>query len=117
MFHSSQHFERYALQFEIAPIIQERHVHLADLKNSFIPRCFEGWGWDKLLGEFPGICEPFIREFYANASLKEDHIKCWVRGRAFTLDVEDIDAILGLDEQDHDGFTPFKDRMVSLESV
>jgi len=92
-------------------------VHLADLKNSFIPRCFEGWGWDKLLGEFPGICEPFIREFYANASLKEDHIGCWVRGRAFTLDVEDIDAILGLDEQDHDRFTLFKDRMVSLESV
>ena len=58
-----------------------------------------------------------IKEFYANASLKEDHIKCWVRGRAFTLDVEDIDAILGLDEQDHDGFTPFKDRMVYLESV
>ena len=58
-----------------------------------------------------------IKEFYANASLKEDHIECWVRGRAFTLDMEDIDAILGLEEQDHEGFIPFKDRMVSLESV
>ena len=29
----------------------------------------------------------------------------------------DIDAILGLEEQDHEGFIPFKDRMVSLEFV
>ena len=58
-----------------------------------------------------------IKEFYANASLKEDHIECWVRGHAFTLDIEDIDAVLGLEEQDHEGFTPFKDRMLSLEFV
>ena len=36
------------------------------------------------------------------------------RGHAFTLD---IDAILGLEEQNHEGFTPFKDRMLSLKSV
>ena len=53
LFRSPQHFERYALQFETAPIIQERHVHLANLKDSFIPRCFKGRGWDKLLGESP----------------------------------------------------------------
>jgi len=89
-------------------------VHLADLKDSFIPSCFEGWGWDKLLCEFPGICDPLIKYFYANASLKEKHIECWVRGHAFTLD---IDSILGLEEQNHEGFTPFKDRMLSLESM
>ena len=27
-----------------------------------------------------------------------------------------IDALLGLGEQDHEGFIPFKDKMVSLES-
>ena len=71
---------------------------LADLKGSFIPSCFEGQGWDKLLGELPGVFEPLIKEFYANASLEEDHIESWVRGRAFTLNMEDIDAILGLEE-------------------
>ena len=86
-------------------------MNLVDLKDSFIPSCLERRGWDKLLGE------PLIRELYANASLKEDHIECWVRGCAFTLDMEDIDAILGLEEQDHEGFFPFKDRMVSLDSV
>ena len=40
---------------------------------------------------------PF-REFYANASLKEEHIECWVRGHEFTLNIEDIDAMLGFEE-------------------
>ena len=88
-------------------------MNFADLKDSFIPGCFEWRGWDKLLGELPSVCEPLTIEFYANASLKKDRIECWVRGRAFTLDVEDIDAILGHEEQDHEGFIPFKDRMVS----
>ena len=58
-------------------------MNLVDLKDSFIPNCFEGRGWDKLLGELSRVCEPLIREFYVNASLKEVHIECWVRGRAF----------------------------------
>ena len=85
-------------QFETTPIIQERNVNLADLKDSFIPSCFEGRGQDKLLGELPGVCEPLIKEFYTNAPLKEDHIECQVRGHAFTLDMGDIDARLGLEE-------------------
>ena len=92
-------------------------MYLNDLQNSFIPSCFEGWGWDKLLGEFLGICDPLIREFYANASLREEHIDYLVRGHAFTLDIEEIDAMLEFEEQNHEGFTLFKDRMLSLESV
>ena len=73
-------------------------MHLSDLKDSFIPRCFEGHDWDKLLGKFLEICEPLIREFYANASFKEDNIECWVRGHAFIINIEDIDVVLGLEE-------------------
>ena len=85
LFRSPQHYERYSHQFETTPIIQERHVNLADFKDSFIPSCFEGWGYDKLLGELPRVCETLIKEFYANASLKEDHTECWVRGCALRL--------------------------------
>ena len=92
-------------------------MYVDDLKNSFIPSCFEEWGWDKLLGEFPRICDPLIREFYASASLKEDHIECWVRGHEFNLDIQNIDAMLGFEEKNHEGFTPFKDRMLSAKSV
>ena len=58
-----------------------------------------------------------IREFYVNATLKEDYIECWVRGHAFTLDVGDNDCILRQGELGHEDFIPYKDRMVSLEMV
>ena len=41
---SVQHFERYKDSFMKGTIIQERFVNLVDLKNTFIPTCFEGRG-------------------------------------------------------------------------
>ena len=77
-FHSTQHFESYNQFFEKAPIIQERFVDLVDLKDYFIPNCFQDRGWEKLLSDLPRVCEPLIREFYANAILREDEIDCWL---------------------------------------
>ena len=77
-FRSLQHFERYTQFYIKATIIQERFVDLVDLKDIFIPSCFEGRGWDKLLSDLPEVCEPLIREFYANARLREHEINCWI---------------------------------------
>ena len=44
-FRSLQHFKRYAQFYIKATIIQERFVDLVDLKDIFIPSCFEGRGW------------------------------------------------------------------------
>ena len=55
-FRSLQHFKRY----------------------TFIPSCFQGRGWDKLSSDLLGVCEPLIREFYANARLREHEINCWI---------------------------------------
>ena len=73
-----QHFERYTQFYIKATIIQERFVDLVDLKDIFIPSCFECRGWDKLLSDLPGVCEPLIREFYANARLREHEINCCI---------------------------------------
>ena len=43
-FRSTKHFERYNQLYEKAPIIQERFVDLANLKDYFIPGCFQGLG-------------------------------------------------------------------------
>ena len=77
-FRSLQHFERYTQFYIKATIIQERFVDLVDLKDIFIPSYFKGRGWDKLLSELLGVREPLIREFYANARLREDKIDCWI---------------------------------------
>ena len=87
------------------------------MKDTFILDCFEGRGWDKLLSDLLAVCEPLIREFYANATIKEDELNCWIKGHEFTLDAHDIDEVLGLEGlEDHD-FTNDKDRMLSIETV
>ena len=92
-------------------------MDLEDLRDTFIPNCFEGRGWEKLLSDLPAVCEPLIREFYSNAVIKEDELSCWVRGTEFTLDAHDIDDVLGLEGlEDHD-FINYKDRMLSIETI
>ena len=116
-FRSPQHFERYTQFYLKAPIIQEIFVDLVDLRDIFIPSCFEGGGWDKLLSDLLRVCEPLIREFYANAVLREHEINYWIRGHEFTIDVDDIDEVLGFEDMDDHDFTHYKDRMLSLETV
>ena len=70
-----------------------------------------------MLSDFPGVCEPLIREFYANARLREHEINCWIRGHEFTIDMDDIDEVLGFDNLDDHDFTHYKDRMLSIETV
>ena len=111
-FRSLQHFERYTQFYIKATIIQERFVNLVDLKDTFIPSYFEGKGWDKLLSDFPGVCEPLIKESYANARLREHEINCWIQGHEFT-----IDEVLGFEGLDDHNFTHYKDRMLSIETV
>ena len=70
-----------------------------------------------MLSDLPAVCEPLIREFYANATIREDKLNYWIRGHEFTLDAYDIDEVLGLEGlKDHD-FTNHKDRMLSIEIV
>ena len=115
-FHSTKHFERYNQFYEKAPIIQERFVDLVDLKDYFIPGCFQDRGWDKLLCDLPGVCEPLICEFYANAILREDEINYWIRAHAFNIDLEDIDDVLGFKDLEH-YFTHYKDRMLFIKML
>ena len=42
LFMSVQHFKRYRDSFLRGTIIQEKFVDLGDLKDAFIPGCFEG---------------------------------------------------------------------------
>ena len=116
-FRSLQHFERYRDFYLKATIIQERFVNLMDLKDTFIPSCFESKGWERLLSDLPGVSKPLIREFYANVVLKEDELNCWIRGKEFTTDPSDIDNVLGLEGLDGHDFTNYKDKMLTIEIV
>ena len=88
-----------------------------DLKDTFIPTCFECRSWEKLLSGLLGVCEPLIGEFYSNVNIREDELDCWVRGHEFTLDAHDIDKVLDLEGLEEYEFINYKDRMLSLEIV
>ena len=66
---------------------------------------------------WPGVCEPLIREFYANAVLRKDKLNCWIRGNEFIIDAGDINKVLGLEGLDDYNFTNYKDGMLSMETV
>ena len=117
LFRSVSHFERYKDFFLKVGIIQERFVDLEDLKDTFIPNCFEGRGWEKLLCDLPVVCEPLIRKFYSNAVIREDELSYWVRGKEFILDAHDIDDVLGLEGLEDQEFVNYKDRILSIETV
>ena len=117
LFRSVQHFERYKDSFMKGTIIQERFVDLVDLKDTFIPTCFECRSWEKLLSGLLGVCEPLIRKLYSNVKIREDELDCWVRGHEFTLDAHDIDKVLDLEGLEEYEFINYKDRMLSLEIV
>ena len=70
-----------------------------------------------MLNDLPGVCEPLIKEFYANAVLREHEINYWIRGHEFTINVNDIDEVLGFGDLDDHDFTHYKDRMLSIETV
>ena len=90
-------------------------MDLEDLRGTFIPNCFEGRGWEKLLCDLLVVCEPLIREFYSNAVIREDELSCWVGGKEFTLDAYDIADVLGLEGLEDQEFVNYKDRILSIE--
>ena len=80
LFRFVSHFERYKNFFLKAGVIQERYVDWEDLRDTFIPSCFEGRGRERLLSDFLVVCEPLIKEFYSIVVIREDELSCWVRG-------------------------------------
>ena len=62
------------------------------------------------------MCEPLIHELYDNTILRDDEMDCWVRDHEFTIDLEDIDDVLGFEDIELD-FTHYKDKMISLNTI
>ena len=70
------------------------------------------------MSDLPTVCEPLIREFYANAVIREDELSCWIRRKEFTINANDIDEVLGLEGLlEGLDFTNYKNRMLSIETV
>ena len=75
-------------------IIMERIVQLESLEGTFIPEVFKERTWTKLLNPDGVVYLEIIKEFFSNASVNGDHIRCWVRHKKFVITKEIIQEFL-----------------------
>ena len=73
-----------------ATIIMERVVNLESLEGTFIPEVFKERTWTKLVNPIEVVYLEIIREFFSNAAIDEDCIKCWVRHKESVITRESI---------------------------
>ena len=80
--------------FEDATLIVERVVQFDALGTTFIPRIFEAKDWANLFGNFKDLIEELVKEFFSNARYIGVELKCWVRGKEFSINPNYIAKVL-----------------------
>ena len=85
MFRSYAAFQTYRNYFQDAPLLIERVVDQSSLHDTNIPIWFAMKDWNFLLSTLEDAYENMVKEFYANAIVNGEEIKCWVRGKSFSV--------------------------------
>ena len=63
----------------------ERALDQASLLDTKIPKWFATKDWNYLLSNLDDAYENMVKEFYANAISERDGLKCWVKGKSFSM--------------------------------
>ena len=66
-------------------MLVERAVDQHSLLDTNIPIWFATKDWNFLLSNLEDAYENLVKEFYANAIVEGEEIKCWVRGKRFSV--------------------------------
>ena len=95
--------------FEDASPIVERVVKFDTLRTTFIPRIFEVKDWADLFGNFEDLMEELVKEFFSNARNIGVELKCWVRGKEFSINSNYIAKVLRITRPENVDLTPYND--------
>ena len=90
---TSQAYENY---FKDAPMLVERVVEQASLLDTNILKWFTTKDWNFLLSNFDETYKEMVNEFYANVIYDGDEMKCWVKGKDFTVTPSYLAIILNI---------------------
>ena len=85
MFRSYAAFQTYRNYFQDAPLLVKRVVDQSSLCDTNIPIWFAIKDWNFLLSTLEDAYENMVKEFYANAIVNEEEIKCRVREKSFSV--------------------------------
>ena len=66
-------------------MLVERAGDQPSLRDTNIPIWFAMKDWNFLLSNLEDAYENMVKEFYANAIVNGKEIKCWVRGKSFSI--------------------------------
>ena len=69
-------FQTHEKYFKDAKILLERVLDQSSLSNTDIPKWFATKDWNYLLSTLDDTYENLVKEFYANAIVEEDELKC-----------------------------------------
>ena len=84
-FRSYATFQNYKRYFEDAPLLVERAVDQPSLLETKIPEWFATKDWNFLLSNLDDAYENMVKEFYANSISEGEELKCWVKGKSFSV--------------------------------
>ena len=84
-FKSYAAFQTHENYFRDATPLLERPVNQFSLHDTEIPQWFAHKDWNYLLSDLDEAYENLVKEFYANAIVEGEELKCWVRRKSFLV--------------------------------
>ena len=93
----------------------EMVVRMETLENTSIPKVFKERTWTKLLNPSGNVFAILIREFFANATVEEDHINCWQK--EFIITRDSIQEFLEVRPPSQQISIQYDDRLDSVEPM
>ena len=91
-------FQTHEKYFRDAKPLLERVLDQSSLSDIDIPKWFATKDWNYLLSTLDDTYENLVKEFYANAIVEEDELKCWVRGKTFSVTPTNLAKILHINK-------------------
>lgn len=95
----------------------ERVVKFDSLGITFIPRIFEAKDWADLFGNFEDPMDELVKEFFSNTSYIGVELKCWVRGKEFSINPNYIAKALHITRLENVDLTPSDDRTPKVQDI
>ena len=82
---------------DVTPLV-EQAVNQPSLRETNILIWFVTKDWNFLLSNLDVAYVNMVREFYANAIVERDELKCWVRGKSFSMSPAYLANILHINQ-------------------
>ncbi|KAK9988773.1 hypothetical protein SO802_029012 [Lithocarpus litseifolius] len=78
-------YRTYTNYFRDASLLVERAVDQSSLLNTNVPIWFATKHWNFLLSNLEDAYENLVKVFYANVTIEGKEIRCWVKGKRFSV--------------------------------